>query len=457
MNNLTLNEYVNGLKDKSIAVIGIGVSNLPLIRLLAGEGCDVTACDKRSAQALGDVFEELSFLGVKFKLGEDYLSELNFDVIFRTPGLHPMFLDKAKEQGSLVTSEMEAFFALCPCRIIAITGSDGKTTTSTLISELLKAEGYKVHLGGNIGKPLLCDVPQMSKDDVAVLELSSFQLHSMVCHPNVSVITNISPNHLDVHPSYEDYQIAKKNIFTGQNIHDRLVLNLDNEITASYAGEASSSVSFFSRLKEVEKGCCIKDEAIFFNGEKIVDKADILLPGEHNVENYMAAIAATEGLVSRESIISVARNFGGVEHRIELVRVHKGVRYYNDSIASSPSRTVAGLKSFKEKTILIAGGYDKKIGFEPLAEEAIKSVKALYLCGHTAEKIKIAVESAEGYDSSALPIYVFDDFTVTVLAAAASASEGDVVIMSPACASFDKFKNFAERGKRFKEIIGGLN
>ncbi len=453
---MTLNEYVYGLKNKSIAVIGIGVSNLPLIRLLAKEGCDVTACDKRSAGELGCVFEELSALGVKFKLGEDYLSNLDFEVIFRTPGLHPMFLDKAKEQGSYVTSEMEAFFALCPCKIIAITGSDGKTTTSTLISELLKAEGYKVHLGGNIGMPLLCEIPEMTKDDIAVLELSSFQLHSMACHPNVAVITNISPNHLDVHPSYEDYQFAKKSIFLAQNGEDRLVLNLDNELTASYADETFSSVSFFSRFKDVAKGCCIKDEAIFLNGEKIVDKADILIPGEHNVENYMAAIAATEGLVSKENIISVAKNFGGVEHRIELVRVHKGVRYYNDSIASSPSRTVAGLKSFKEKIILIAGGYDKKIGFEPLAEEAIKSVKALYLCGHTAEKIKIAVESAEGYDASTLPIFVFDDFTETVLAAAEFAAEGDIVMMSPACASFDKFKNFAERGKRFKEIIGGL-
>ena len=454
---MTLNEYVYGLKNKSVAVIGIGVSNLPLIRLLAGEGCDVTACDKRSAEALGELYDELSALGVKFKLGEDYLSELDFDVIFRTPGLHPMFLDKARAQGSIVTSEMEAFFALCPCRIIAITGSDGKTTTSTLISELLKAEGYRVHLGGNIGKPLLCEVSGMSSDDIAVLELSSFQLHSMDCHPDVAVITNISPNHLDVHPSYEDYQLAKKNIFLKQKENDRLILNLDNDITASYAGEAVGKVSFFSRARELENGCCIKDEAIFLNGEKTVDKADILLPGEHNVENYMAAIAATQGLVSCESIIKVAKNFGGVEHRIELVRVLNGVRYYNDSIASSPSRTVAGLKSFKEKIILIAGGYDKKIGFEPLAEEAIKSVKALFLCGHTAEKIKLAVESAEGYDASVLPIYVFDDFTETVLAAASAASEGDVVMMSPACASFDKFKNFAERGKRFKEIIGGLN
>ena len=454
---MTLNEYIYGLKNKSVAVIGIGVSNLPLIRLLAGEGCDVTACDKRTADSLGDVYDELLSLGVKFKLGDDYLVGLHFDVIFRTPGLHPMFLDYAKKQGSIVTSEMEAFFALCPCKIIAITGSDGKTTTSTLISELLKAEGYTVHLGGNIGTPLLCDVPNMNENDIAVLELSSFQLHSMDCHPNVAVITNISPNHLDVHPSYEDYQLAKKSIFLAQNGEDRLVLNLDNELTASYADEANSAVSFFSRSGNVEHGCCIKDEAIFLNGEKIVDKSDILLPGEHNVENYMAAIAATEGLVSKKSIISVAKNFGGVEHRIELVRVHNGVRYYNDSIASSPSRTVAGLKSFKEKIILIAGGYDKKIGFEPLAEQAVKSVKALYLCGHTAEKIKLAVESAEGYDAAALPIYVFDDFTETVLAASDSAFEGDIVMMSPACASFDKFKNFAERGKKFKEIIGGLN
>ncbi len=454
---MTLNEYVSNLKDKSIAVVGIGISNLPLIKLLAGEGCNVTACDKRDESALGAVYHELSAMGVKFKLGEDYLEDLAFDVIFRTPGLHPMYLDKAKAAGSLVTSEMEAFFALCPCRIIAITGSDGKTTTSTLISELLKAEGYTVHLGGNIGQPLLCDVPKMSESDFAVLELSSFQLHSMECRPDVAVITNVSPNHLDVHPDYDDYQFAKKSIFLRQGENERLVLNHDNDITAAFADEAKSQVTFFSRQQKLENGCCVHDEAIYLRGEKIVDKADILIPGEHNVENYMAAIAATEGLVSKESIRKVAMNFGGVEHRIELVRVLRGVRYYNDSIASSPTRTVAGLRSFKQKVILIAGGYDKQIGFEPLAEEAVKSVKALYLCGHTAEKIKSAVENAEGYCADALPITVMDDFTETVLAAAATAEEGDIVILSPACASFDKFKNFAERGRRFKEIIGGLD
>lgn len=454
---MTLNQYVSNLKDKKIAVVGIGVSNLPLIRLLAKSGCDVTACDKRDEKALGELYSELSSMGVKFKLGESYLEGLEFDVIFRTPGLHPMHLETAKAAGAFVTSEMEAFFALCPCKIIAITGSDGKTTTSTLISELLKAEGYTVHLGGNIGTPLLCNVPQMQEGDIAVLELSSFQLHSMNCRPDVAVITNISPNHLDVHPDYEDYQFAKKSIFLKQTEADRLVLNLDNELTAACASEAQSSVSFFSRKAEVEKGCCVRDEAIYLNGEHIVDKKDILIPGEHNVENYMAAIAATEGMVSAETIRSVAMSFGGVEHRIELVRKLRGVRYYNDSIASSPTRTVAGLKSFPEKVILIAGGYDKHIGFEPLAEEAVKSVKALYLCGHTAEKIKAAVEAAEGFDAEKLPVIVMEDFTETVLAASAAAEEGDVVILSPACASFDKFKNFAERGKRFKEIIGGLD
>ena len=453
---MTLHEYVNNLKDKSIAVIGIGISNMPLIKLLAKEGCNVTACDKRDESSLGETYSELSSMGVKFKLGEDYLKGLEFDVIFRTPGLHPMHLDYAREAGSLVTSEMEAFFALCPCPIVAITGSDGKTTTSTLISELLKAEGYTVHLGGNIGQPLLCDVDSMKKEDMVVLELSSFQLHSMDCHPDVAVITNISPNHLDVHPDYEDYQFAKKSIFLRQGENDRLVLNLDNDITAACAKEAKGKVSFFTRREILDKGCCIKDEAIYLNGEHIVDKADILIPGEHNVENYMAAIAALEGYVSKESIRSVAMSFGGVEHRIELVRKHKGVKYYNDSIASSPSRTVAGLKSFKQKVILIAGGYDKLIGFEPLAEEAVKSVKALYLCGHTAEKIKAAMLAHPDYDAEAMPITVMDDFTETVLAASNIAEEGDIVILSPACASFDKFKNFAERGKKFKEIIGGL-
>ncbi len=453
---MTLNQYVASISDKNIAVIGIGVSNLPLIRLLAQSGCRVTACDMRTQSELGQVYGELEGLGVKFKLGRDYLSDLDFDLIFRTPGLHPMFLDEAKSRGALITSEMEIFFSLCPCRIIAVTGSDGKTTTTTLISELLKAEGHNVHLGGNIGRPLLCDLPEIKKDDFAVLELSSFQLHSMNCHPNVAVVTNVAPNHLDVHPDYEDYQLAKKSIFLRQTDCDRLVLNLDNDITRAFADEAKAGISWFSRQKAVERGCCVKDDIIYLNGEKVIRKEDILLPGEHNVENFMAAIAATRGFVSRDSILSVAKNFGGVEHRLELIRTLRGVKYYNDSIASSPSRTVAGLKSFKQKVILIAGGHDKNISFTPLAQQALVSVKKLFLSGETQEKIRDAVLAQPGYDPEKLSISVIDDFREAVIAASRAAEEGDIVILSPACSSFDKFKNFVERGNTFRKIVEEL-
>ena len=453
---MTLDEYIDRLKGKTIAVVGIGVSNLPLIRLLAKSGCDVTACDKSSAEELGEVFDELTKLNVKLVLGKHYIDRLDFDVVFRTPGLHPDRLKGAIRPDTLVTSEMEAFFAVCPCRVIAITGSDGKTTTSTLIAKLLAAEGYTVHLGGNIGKPLLCESPSFRPEDIAVLELSSFQLHSMKCRPDVAVITNLSPNHLDVHPSFEDYADAKKNIFLLQGRDCRLVLNLDNIYTAQCASQAISEVIWFSRKQIPECGYSFHDEAVYRGEERFLEGKDILLPGMHNIENYMAAFAATDGYVSPETCRKIATTFGGVEHRIELVRTLNGVRYYNDSIASSPTRTIAGLRSFEQKLILIAGGHDKLVPFDLLAEEIVQRVKALFLVGETAEKIRNAVVSAPGYDAAALPITVLDDFRETVLAAAASARSGDVVILSPACSSFDRFKNFAERGNAFRKIVEEL-
>ena len=453
---MTLNAYVDRLKGKTVAVVGIGVSNLPLIRLLAQSGIDVTACDKNTAEELGAVYSELAALGVKFRLGKHYIDKLDFDVVFRTPGLHPFKLKDAVRPDTLVTSEMEAFFDVCPCRVIAITGSDGKTTTSTLIARLLAAEGYTVHLGGNIGKPLLCESPGFGKDDVAVLELSSFQLHSMKCRPDVAVITNLSPNHLDVHPSFEDYANAKKNIFLLQGRDCRLVLNLDNAYTAACAAEAVSEVIWFSRQQIPAHGYSFHDEAIYRGDERFLEAKDILIPGMHNVENYMAAFAATDGFVSPETCRRIATTFGGVEHRIELIRTLRGVRYYNDSIASSPTRTIAGLRSFDQKLILIAGGHDKLVPFDLLAREIVQRVKALFLVGETAEKIKTAVQNAPGYDPEALPITVLDDFRETVLAASAFAKEGDVVILSPACSSFDRFKNFAERGNTFRKIVEEL-
>lgn len=458
---MTLYDYIEGIKNKRIGVIGVGVSNTPLIEKLLGHGCDVTACDKRTAEQLGEDYTRLSEMGAKFNLGENYLENLDFDIVFRTPGLMPFdsHLEAVKARGGIVTSEMEVFFRLCPCRIISVTGSDGKTTTTTIISELLKAQGYTVHLGGNIGRPLLCDVDSMSKDDFAVLELSSFQLHSMNCKPDVAVITNISPNHLDKHKDYQDYIDAKSFIFLSQDADNRLVLNHENEYSAYYRENARSEIAYFSRIYDLENGVFSDDKYIYRvrDGAKnvIMEIDDIKLPGTHNLENYMAAFAATDGLVDDSVCVDVARSFNGVEHRLERVRELNGVVYINDSIGTSPSRTAAGLHALKTKPILIAGGYDKHIPFDTLGDEICLNVKKLYLTGATAEKISDAVKASKYY-TEAFPMVIMDDFKETVLAASESAEAGDIVLLSPACAAFDKFKNFMERGKYFKQIVMDL-
>ena len=456
---MTLNDYIEKIKNKRIGVIGVGVSNRPLIKALVRGGCSVTACDKSDREGLGTAADELEDLGVILRLGTGYLNNLDFDLIFRTPGMHPFTpeLTLAKNNGAEITSEMELFFSLCPCRIIAITGSDGKTTTSTLISEILKSEGYTVWLGGNIGRPLLTETPNMMPEDFAVLELSSFQLHSMNCRPDVAVVTNVSPNHLDIHPSYEDYIDAKKNIFKGQHDSDLLVLNEDNEITRGMIQLACGRVRTFSRKNRVEDGFFAENGMVYMSHggkiEAIILREEIRLPGEHNVENYMAAFCTTADFAGRAAWRKVAKNFAGVPHRLEFVRDLEGTRFYNDSIASSPTRTIAGLRSFDKKAILIAGGYDKHIPFEPLGEEAVERVKALFLTGDTAEKIFNAVVNTKGYDRNELPIFIIDDFSEAVRAARLYAGEGDIVLLSPACASFDKFKNFAVRGEFFKKIV----
>lgn len=456
---MTLNEYVNSIKDKRIAVIGVGVSNTPLINLLLSCGCNVTVCDKRSLSEMGMEALDLINRGAKLKLGEDYLEGLDHDIIFRTPGLMPFdpHLEAAKARGSLITSEMEVFFALCPCKTIAVTGSDGKTTTTTIISELLKAAGYRVHLGGNIGHPLLCEIPETVADDIAVLELSSFQLHSMYCKPNVAVVTNISPNHLDKHKDYQDYIDAKRAEFEHQNEDDKLILNFDDEHSAYYAHFAHAPVSYFSDKNRVDRGVICENGVILrVNGteqQEIMGAEEIKLPGEHNLLNYLAAFAAVEGLVSNEICRQVAMTFAGVEHRLEQVRVLNGVTYINDSIGTSPTRTSAGLHALKVKPIVIAGGYDKHIPFDGLGDELCRFAKRVFLTGDTAESIHKAIVNSPFYAESGLEVQRIDDFKEAVLAASASAEPGDIVLLSPACAAFDRFKNFAERGKYFKEIV----
>ena len=451
--NIVFENYFNGLKNKKIAVLGLGVSNRPLVRLLLKFGCDVTGCDRTPREKMDEEVLELEKQGCRLSLGDGYLENIHADLVFRTPGMHPgnPALVALADKGAEITSEMEVFFELCPCKIIAITGSDGKTTTTTLISELLKAAGKTVWVGGNIGTPLLPICDQMTENDIAVVELSSFQLMDMRRSAHVAVVTNLAPNHLDMHKDMDEYVDAKKNIFRFQTAADTLVLNADNDITAKFIGNGKTR--WFSRLGKTDNGICMDGDFLTRDGEKVLDKKDILIPGEHNVENYMAAILAVEGLVADDIIRSVAKTFGGVEHRIELVRIKDGVRFYNDSIASSPSRTIAGLRSFPEKVMLIAGGYDTHIPFDVLGPEVCAHVKAVYLNGATADKIRAAIEAAPQYQPGHPELIDCADFTDAVMKSAADAKAGDIVLMSPACAAFDQFKNFAVRGKYFKKLV----
>ena len=404
---MTFEEYLSSLKGKTVGVIGVGVSNRPLIEKLLERGIDVTARDKK--EDLGELGQALTAQGCKLRLGSKYLADLHENVIFRTPGLRPDVpeLAAAVAGGSVITSEMEAFFAVCPCPILAVTGSDGKTTTTTIISKLLAAEGKIVHVGGNIGHPLLCDTPEIAPEDMAVLELSSFQLMTMQTSPHIAVTTNLAPNHLDVHKDYQEYVNAKANIFTHQTVGDIAVFNADNADTVEQAAKAVGEVRWFSRKQRVDNGVFCENGVIYeaANGTvtPIMETKDVLLPGVHNIENYMAAFAAVRGMVSYETMREIAKTFGGVEHRIELIRTRKGVRWYNDSIASSPSRTIAGLNSFPEQVILIAGGKDKGISYAPLGPVVNDHVKLLLLCGKTAGVIREAVEQAENYHVLFLP------------------------------------------------------
>lgn len=456
--NDRVDAYFERLRGKRAVVLGIGVSNRPLIRMLLEYGAEVTACDKTPREKLDEEVLALERLGARLHVGDDYLEGLEADVVFRTPGMRPDLpqIRRLTEGGAQLTSEMEAFFDVCPCTRIAVTGSDGKTTTTTLIAKILEHAGKKVWIGGNIGQPLLPLAKEMSPEDFAVVELSSFQLMTMTSSAEVAVVTNLAPNHLDVHKSMEEYIAAKENVYLHQSPSGKLVVNMDNAITHSFVGKAKGRVEEFSRLGIPENGVYLQDGTIYRNGKKIMDAADIRIPGVHNIENYMAAACAVEGFASDADIDAVARSFGGVEHRIELVRELDGVRYYNDSIASSPTRTIAGLHSFDRRVILIAGGYDKHIPFDALGPEICAHVRLLILCGATADKIRAAVEGAPEYANGQPEIVTVQSLGDAVELAHMRAQRGDIVTLSPACAAFDQFKNFMVRGESYKRMVAAL-
>ena len=461
--NMNAKEFFNGIKGKKVTFIGIGTSNLPLIKLFADKGARVTACDKKDFDSLGENGIKAKEYGAELILGENYLSDIDSDIVFRSPGT-PFYKEELvalRNKGVVLTSEMEVFFDLCPCKTIAVTGSDGKTTTTTIISEFLKASGKNVHLGGNIGKPLLPEIEQISADDYAVVELSSFQLISMRKSPDVAVVTNLAPNHLDIHKDMQEYIDSKKNLVLHQNAFSKAVLNLDNDIANSFSDLVRGQLAKFSVKESVYNGAYLDGTTICYSDygkvTRIMDYRDIKIPGMHNVENYLAAISAVWGMVDVDTIVAVAKTFGGVEHRAEFVREYNGVKYYNDSIASSPTRTALGtLSLYDDKIIIIAGGYDKHIPYEPLGSVINEKVKVLILLGDTAPKIEAAVKAADNYDEQKIEIINVNNMEEAVNEAVKHAEKGDIVSLSPASASFGLYRNFEERGNHFKSIVNSL-
>ena len=462
--NEKLNEFNDYIRFRKVAVIGMGVSNLPLLDYLYEKKANVTIFDEKDLDSISnDIMEKIREYGFQFHFGENCLEYLkNFNLIFRSPSCLPTRkeLEEEAKRGAIVTTEIELLMKMCPCKIVGVTGSDGKTTTTSLINAILKHAGYNTFLGGNIGTPLFTRLNEMKPSDVVVLELSSFQLMGMEVSPHIAVITNITPNHLNIHKDYQEYIDAKKNIFKYQEQDDILVLNYDNEITKECAKEAHGKVVFFSSKTKLDNGYIVDEDVIKKCEDKvrkhILNVEDVILRGEHNYQNIATAIAATSSMVDIEKAIEAIKEFKPVEHRIEFVREIDGVKWYNDSASSSPSRTLSGINAFKEDIILIAGGYDKNLDYTPLAKTIVNKTKALILIGQTANKIFDAVKSELELENKELDIYMCNSLEETIQIAKKRAKSGQVVLFSPASASFDMFKNFADRGNKFKKLVNEL-
>ncbi len=462
--NKELIELNNYLKNRKVAIIGLGVSNIPLIDYMHKYGAKVTVFDNRIIEDIPkDTIKKITDYAMDFSFGPNNLSKLKgFDIVFRSPSCLPTVPELVEEanRGAIITTEIELLMKLCPGKVIGVTGSDGKTTTTSLIYEILKTGGFNCYLGGNIGTPLFTKLEEMTPEDIVVLELSSFQLMGMEISPDISVITNITPNHLNVHSSYEEYIDAKKNVFKYQNEDGIVVLNYDNELTKEAAKEANGKVIFFSSQNKLDDGIILDGDTIKECNDKlrrhILNTNLVNLKGTHNYENICAAIAATKSLVDIETAVKAVKEFKGVQHRLEFIRKIDGVKWYNDSIGTSPTRTIAGVNSFAERIVLIAGGYDKHLDYTPIAKPILEKVSKLILIGDTAPKIFDAVKEEAEKQNKDLPIYMCDKFEDVVTTAKKIAKSGEIVLFSPASASFDMFRNFEERGNKFKELVNNL-
>lgn len=462
--NEKLEEFNRFLKNKKVAIIGLGVSNMPLLDYMYHKKANVTIFVEDDENKIDkNILSTVNTYKCRTSFGKDALSKLkDFDIIFRSPSCLPTRkeLMEEKQRGAIVTTEIEMLMKLAPCKIIGITGSDGKTTTTSLVYSILKKAGYNTYLGGNIGLPIFTKLDEITPEDIIVLELSSFQLMGMEQSPNIGVITNITPNHLNIHKDYQEYIDAKKNIFKYQKENDIVVLNYDNEITRKCIREANSKVVLFSGKEKLESGFIVDNNTIkqCEDGVRkhILDTSEVLLRGEHNYENIATALAVTKSLVDIDTAIQAVKEFKAVEHRLEFVKEINGSKWYNDSVSSSPTRTIAGLNSFNEDIVLIAGGYDKNLDYTPIAKPILAKVKTLILLGQTSGKIFEAVKREEEKERKNIDIHMCETLEETVNLAKKLSKPGEVVLFSPASASFDLFKNFADRGEKFKKLVNQL-
>ena len=462
--NEKLKEFNEYIRFRKVAVIGLGVSNLPLLEYLHDKKAKVTVFDERTIEEIPqETINKINMYEFETSFGKNCLEKLNgFNLIFRSPSCLPTRkeLQQEAENGAIVTTEIEMLMEMCPCKIIGVTGSDGKTTTTSMINAILKEAGYNTFLGGNIGTPLFTKLPEMKADDIVVLELSSFQLMNMHVSPDIAVITNITPNHLNIHKDYQEYIDAKKCIFKNQNEKGILILNYDNDITRECSKEAKGKVIFFSSKTKLDNGFIVDGNVIKECEDKvrkhILNTDEVILRGNHNFQNIATALAATKTLVDTDVAVKAIKEFKPVEHRIEFVREINGVKWYNDSASSSPTRTLSGINAFKENIILIAGGYDKNLDYQPIAKPIVDKVSTLILIGQTAEKIYDVVKEESEKQNKKINIHMCDSLEQTIEIAKKSAQKGDVVLFSPASASFDMFKNFADRGHKFKDLVNKI-
>lgn len=463
MYNKKLEEFEKYINSKKVGIIGLGVSNIPLIDYMYEKNAKVTVFDNREKEEIPtEIMQKIEKYKFNFVGGKDNLKQLqNFDIIFRSPSCLPTRPELVAEaaRGAIITTEIEMLMKMCPCKVIGITGTEGKTTTSSIIHAIIKKAGYNCYLGGNIGTPLFTKLSQISEKDIIILEMSSFQLMGMNISPDISLVTNIYPDHLNIHSSYQEYQDAKKSIFKHQNQDGIIVLNYDNEITRNFASEAVGKVKFFSSKQKLQDGYMysISDGYIKYCKDgtetNIINKRDIKIRGVHNYENICAALAVTDSLVDTKTQIEAIKEFIGVEHRLEFVKEIDGVKYYNDSIGTSPASTIAGLNAFDENIILLAGGADKDLDYKEIGEKIAEKVGTLILCGPTSDKIETATKAALRREINIIKV---TNMKEAVEAARENAKPGDIVLLSPASTSFDLYKNFAERGNIFKEIVNKL-